>query len=89
MIATSTTTELDGSTDAEHYARLMAEDNEGVEVDFIHGGDEDCAPFFVLVTDKQLSSDLIDWARIKGWEIGNVRNTHSGKTAVRFADREA
>ena len=89
MIATSTTTELDGSTEAEHYAHLLAEDNEGVEVDFIHGGDEECAPFFTVTVDGGgLSDTLLNWARQKGWEVGEIRDTSHGTTVVRFTEQD-
>ena len=86
MIAKSAT---DGEyTDAEHYATMMAEDNDHITVDYIHGGDEDCAPFFVLVVeDGSIGGDLVDWARIKGWEVADIRNRESGNTAVRFAEQ--
>ena len=86
MIATTAT---DGEyTDAEHYATMMAEDNENLAVDFIHGGDEDCAPFFVLAVDGKLSEELTDWARIKGWHIADVRTGHDGRAKVRFTETQ-
>ena len=86
MIATTAT---DGEyTDAEHYATMMAEDNEDLSVDFIHGGDEDCAPFFVLEVDGTLSEKLTDWARIMGWHIADVRTRYNGGAKVRFTETE-
>lgn len=87
MIATSAT---DGEyTDAEHYATMMAEDNDHIKVNYIHGGDEDNDPFFVLAADGGgLSSDLLNWARIKGWQVDQIREQFDGRIAVRFVGQE-